>query len=165
MRTFRGGDELNHFFWTAEPVLDAIGLGAESLYCQLRGDTSFRETCVLSDEANLVDADAGVAFWSKELFEPVGERGYLRAGFHEGSYEVCELVALDVGSETDAGDARSGEQIGKATLCGGGFERYAVKEKLRTRGTQQKAALASGINCCDQLAPSGVELASGAGML
>ena len=57
MFAFGSGNKLNHFFGAAEPFLDAVGIGAESLCGQSCGYARVGKSGVFSDEANLVDAD------------------------------------------------------------------------------------------------------------
>src|ERR1700689_5631086 len=120
---------------------------------------------VFRDEANLVDADAGVAATGEIDCEAVGEWYSLRARFHEALHQIGEFCALDARKETDAGDSGGVEEISEITFGGAGFQGAALEQKLRTGGSQQKATLPRCSYRCLQFRPCGIELAGRAGML
>src|SRR5580658_2590990 len=99
---FGCGNQLNHFFGAAEPFLDAVGVSAQSLCCKGGGDARVGKARVFGDEANLVDADAGMRAVGEMDGEAVGEGCGLGAGFDEALHQIRELLALDAGEETDA---------------------------------------------------------------
>jgi hypothetical protein len=159
MCAFGRGDQLNHLFRAAEPVLDAICVRSKGLHRQLRGDACIRESRVFRNESNLVDPDSGRAALPKVLFETICQGAGPGARLHEHSHEIGKLLAFDARVEADARDARVVEQIGKAALGVSGFERHAIQQKLRPGGSQQKAGFAG---CSDRVLkfiPRGLELA------
>src|SRR5271169_899055 len=97
--------------------------------------------------------------------EAVGKRSSLRPRFHEALHQIGELVALHAGKETDAGDSGGVKKISEAAFGRTGFQGDAIEQELRPGGTQEQATWTCGINGCPKLAPGGIELPSGTGML
>src|SRR5580693_8736308 len=121
MFAFGGRDQLNHFFGAAEPFLDAVGISAEGLGSKSGGHTRVGKSGVFRDEADLIDADSGIAAIGEMDSEAIGEGSGLRARFHEALYEIGEFFALDAREETDAGHSRGVEEISETALGWAGF--------------------------------------------
>jgi len=131
VRTLRRSNQLNHFLWAAEPVLNAIGFGPERFRRQLRGDPRFREAGVLGNESDFVDANPSRGVFPEIDLKAVGQRTRLRVIFHEHPNQIGEFVSLDTGLKSDARDAGSVEQVGKAPLSLCRFQRHPVEQQLR----------------------------------
>jgi hypothetical protein len=58
VRAFGRCDQLNHFLRTAKPFLKHIGVGAQSLYGELRSDARIRERSVFGNESNFVQTNS-----------------------------------------------------------------------------------------------------------
>jgi hypothetical protein len=164
MLAFGGGDQLNHFFGAAEPFLDAVSIGAESLGGESGSHARVGKAGVFGDEANFVDADAGMGAMGEMDGEAIGEGSRLRAGFHEALHQIREFFAFNTGEETDAGHPGSVEEISETAFGGAGFQGDAIEQELRTRGAEEQATWPGGVDGCPQFRPCGLELASGAGM-
>src|SRR5271156_3105117 len=106
MFAFGSGDQLNHFFWAAEPFLNSLGISAEGLGGKSGGHPRVGESRVFRDEADLIDADSGIAAIGEMDSEAIGQGSRLRARFHEAFYEIGEFFALNAREETDAGNSR-----------------------------------------------------------
>jgi hypothetical protein len=158
MCAFGSGDELNHLLRAAEPVLDAICVGAEGFHRQLCGDARIRESGVFRDESNFVDPDSRRAVLAEVLLEAIRQGAGPGARLHEHPHQVGKLLAFDAGVEADTCDARVVEQVGKAALGVGGFERHAIQQELRPGSSQQKACFAGCSDGVREFIPRGLEL-------
>ena len=132
MFAFGRGDQLNHFFGAAEPFLDAVGVGAEGLGRESGGDARVGKSGVFGDEANFVDADAGMGAMGEIDGEAIGKSPGLRAGFHEALHQIGEFFAFNAREETDAGHSGGVEEISETAFGGAGFQWDTVEEELRT---------------------------------
>src|SRR5271155_2454356 len=70
---FGCGNQLNHLFGAAEPFLDAVGVGAQSLCSKGGSDARVGKSGVFSDKANFVDADAGMRAIGEMDGQAIGE--------------------------------------------------------------------------------------------
>ena len=165
MLAFGCSNQLNHFFGAAEPFLNAVGIGAQSLCGESGGDARVGKARVFSDEANFVDADAGMGAVGEMDGEAIGKGCGFRPRFHKALNEIGEFHTLDPRQETDAGHSGGVEEIREVAFGGAGFKRDTVEEELRARGTQEQAAWPGGVDGCPELGPGRVKLASGARML
>ncbi|HYL47574.1 MAG TPA: hypothetical protein VEU52_11140 [Candidatus Limnocylindrales bacterium] len=164
MRTFRSGDQLNHFFRAAEPVLHAFGIRAESLDGQLRGDARFGKPCIFRYEAKLVDTNSRGQLAAEKLFEALAEGADFRAGFHESFDEIVEFIPVNRGAKTDAGHTGGGKKVCKAPFSRGTFQGNAIQKELRTGGSEEKPGRAGRFYGLCKLMPGGIELVGGAGV-
>src|SRR5580704_15165978 len=101
MRAFGSGDELNHLFGAAEPILNLVGISTERFHGELGCDARFGEPGVFRHEPNFVYAYARGAILAEVSLEAVTEGRCLGAGLHKGPNEVGELFAVHGRSEAD----------------------------------------------------------------
>ena len=165
MFAFSGGDELNHFFGAAEPFLDAVSVRAESFGSESGGYARVGKSGVFRDEADFIDADAGIAPIGEMDSEAIGEGSGLRARLHEALHEIGELFAFDAREKTDAGYPGGVEEIRETAFGGAGFQGDAIEEQLGTGGAEEQATWPGGVHGSQEFGPSGIELADGASML
>src|SRR5208282_2108780 len=165
MRTFRGRNKLDHLLRAAEPVLNAVGFGAQRLDGQLGGKSRVGESCVLCHKSNLVNSNPRPVVRSKMLLEAFRERGRFRPGFNERTHQIGELLALHGLSEANARDAGVVEKVRKASFRKAGVEGLAIQKELRARSSKQQPGFAGRPDALLKLFPGGAELRSGAGML
>ena len=165
MFAFGCGDQLNHFFRAAEPFLNAVGVGAESFRGESGGHTRVGKSRVFCDEADLIDADAGIAAIGEMDSEAIGKGSGLRARFHEALYEIREIFALNTRQETDAGHPGGVEEISETAFGGAGFQRDAVEKELGAGGAKEQASCAGRVHGCAEFLPGGVKLACRARVL
>src|SRR5277367_1192953 len=92
VRTFGGGDQLNHFFRTSKPVLDPFRVGTERLGGEGCRDPCFGKTSVFGDEPNFINPNARVIFIGEVPRQSVGKRSGIWAGFHEAFNQIDELL-------------------------------------------------------------------------
>src|ERR1700722_16060020 len=104
MRAFGCGDELNHFFGSAEPVLDHVRVSAKGFRGESGGNARFGEACGFGKEKNLVHTNSRDIFLSEMRLKTFGECSTARAGFHEGLHKVRKVILSDSGTEADACD-------------------------------------------------------------
>ncbi len=128
MLAFGCGDQLNHFFGTAEPFLNAVGIGAESLGGESGGHPRVGKSRVFRDEANFVDADAGMAAIGEIDSEALGKGSGLRARLHEALHQIGELFALNAREKTDAGYPGGVEEISETAFGRAGFQWDTIKK-------------------------------------
>jgi hypothetical protein len=158
---FGSGDQLNHFFRTAEPILYVVSVSAQSFCGQLSSDPSLGEARIFGDKPNLVDADSRIVLFPEMTLQAFCQGTSLwSAGLHERPHQIGEFFALHIWVETDAGDSGVVQEIGKAAFGKRGFEGYAIEEKLGTSGTKQQTRATSSPNCLTKFIPGNFKLAS-----
>jgi hypothetical protein len=128
--TFGCGNQLNHFFGAAEPFLNAVGVGAQSPCRESGGYARVGKSSVFRDEANFVDADAGMSAVAEMNGQAIGKSCGLRAGLHEALHQIGKFIAFNAGQESDAGHSGSVEEIREVALRGTGFKRYTIEQEL-----------------------------------
>ena len=140
MRSFRGGDQLNHFLRAAEPVRNQARITAQSFNGELSCDARFGISGILRHETNFIQPNSTAA--AEICFEAFGKGRSLHCRFHKRAHESEKIFASYVRAEGDAGHVCVREQIRKFALGGGRFERHSIEQELRSRCAEQKASFA-----------------------
>jgi hypothetical protein len=116
MRAFGCCDQLNHFLRTAKPILKQIGVGAECLHSELRGNARVGIAGVFGNESNFVQTNSARPTLTKMRFKPLRESATLRTGFHERAHKMRELVARNTWAKANACNVCNGQHIRETAL-------------------------------------------------
>src|SRR6201984_3685122 len=125
MGSFGGGDQLNHFLRTADPVLNQASVSAEGFYGELSSNTRLRISGIFGHKPNFIEPNSGTA--AEICFEAFGKAGGLDSGFHERAHESEKVFARHTGAEADACHAGVCQQIGEIAFSGSRFKGHAIE--------------------------------------
>src|ERR1700719_4061785 len=140
MRSFSGGDQLNHFLRTAEPILNHASVSAQGFYGELSSNTRLRISGIFGHKPNFIEPNSGTA--AEICFEAFGKAGGIDSRLHESADASEKVFARHTGAEADACHACVCQQIGEIAFSGSGFKGHAIEQKLRSGRAQQKPSFA-----------------------
>src|SRR5262249_30725254 len=128
-----------------QKILELVALCSENFCRQLRSDFYAGNGRIFGNIADFVHLDAGLT--CKRSFQLFRKGCRFCISCRKRANESRELGLREIRTEVNAGDSGSGQELSETALCSSGTEWNTVQQNLRTRGTEQKSAIAAFIEC------------------